>query len=56
MSIRIEPHTMQRALERGATESEIIITLKTGFDLTAKKGRLGKGKIFDFNAERNGVF
>lgn len=56
MNIRIEPHTLQRANERGASESEIIDTLETGFVIPAKTGRLGRGKIYTLNAARNSKF
>ena len=56
MKIRIEPHTLLRATERGATENEIKDTLEHGLDLIAKNGRLGKGKVFDFRNLRNGKF
>lgn len=56
MKIRIEPHTLQRAVERGITESEIKNTIVTGRDILAKGGRLAKEKIFNFNNVRNGIF
>jgi len=49
MEIQIETHTMQRAKERGAIESEIIETINTGTDIAAKYGRTGKSKVFLFN-------
>ena len=53
MDIQIEPHTLQRAIERGATENEITETINTGVNILGKSGRLGKSKIFSFAAERN---
>jgi hypothetical protein len=55
VEIIIEPHTLQRANERGSTEDEIKITIEQGADLIGKKGRLGKSKVFDFNRTRNGT-
>ena len=49
MNIVIEPHTLQRASERGASEVEIIDVLNTGFDITAKNNRFAKAKIFNYN-------
>ena len=54
MQIRIESHTLKRALERGANEQEITEVLTTGTSVTAKEGRLAKTKVFGFNAIRNG--
>ena len=56
MHIQIEPHTLQRAYERGTTEEEIKDTLITGVSIAAKNNRLAKAKVFTFNAERNGKF
>ena len=53
MIIQIEPHTLQRANERGASENEIKETIETGINILGKSGRLGKSKIFSFNKERN---
>ncbi|GAA4748334.1 DUF4258 domain-containing protein [Flavisolibacter ginsenosidimutans] len=56
MEIRIEPHTLEKAKERGASEKEIIETLQSGTAVKAKAGRLAKSKIFSFNMERLGKF
>ena len=52
--IQIDPHTLKRAEERGATESEIRDVLRTGMAVPAKKSRLGRTKVYPFNRERNG--
>ena len=49
MQIQMEPHTLEKALERGANEEEIIETLTTGRPIVAKSGRFGKVKAFQFN-------
>ena len=36
MKIQIEPHTLQRAIERGATENEIDDTLNSGVNILGK--------------------
>ncbi len=54
MKIQIDPHTMERAEERGANEEEIKDVIKTGFSIPAKYGHLGKAKIYDFNQKRHG--
>ncbi len=54
--IQIEPHTLQRAIERGAIESEIINVLQSGINILGKFGRLGKSKIFYFNNTRLGKY
>lgn len=56
MQIQIEPHTLERAVERGASESEIIETLNSGINIPGKAGRSGKYKVFIFDAIRNGRF
>lgn len=48
VKIKIEPHTLVRANERGASEDEIINTLENGTDLVGKMGRMGKSKFFEF--------
>jgi len=52
MEIRIDPHTLERASERGASAEEIIDVINNGRPISAKYGRLGKSKIFDFNQKR----
>ena len=54
MSIRIDPHTLSRANERGASEEEIIEALETGVESIGKKGRRIKAKVFPFGGDRNG--
>ncbi|MGA2298132.1 MAG: hypothetical protein ABSG15_11345 [FCB group bacterium] len=56
MKIIIEPHTLKRALERGAAEEEIIEVINKGIEINVKKGRLAKGKIFNFNSSWNNKF
>jgi len=56
MNIRIEPHTLLRAIERGASEEEIKETIMSGSGIPAKGNRLGKAKAFDFNRYRNEKF
>ncbi len=49
MNIQIEPHTLLRAQERGASENEIIETIQDGIEIIAKLPRIAKCKVFDFN-------
>ena len=53
MDIEIDPHTLERAGERGASEEEIKDVIETGFPIPAKYGRLGKAKIYDFRQTRH---
>ena len=48
MDIRIDPHTLERARQRGASKHEIEDTLRTGISFSAKHGRLGRAKVYDF--------
>jgi len=54
MEIRIDPHTIERAGERGSNEDEIRAVIKTGFSIPAKMGRLGRARIYDFKQRRLG--
>ena len=52
MDIRIDPHTLERSAERGASSEEIIDVITSGQPIPAKYGRSGKSKVFDFNQTR----
>jgi hypothetical protein len=56
MRIQFEPHTLERAKERGTNEDEIRDTIETGFDIPAKGNRKGKAKVYDFRRERLGKY
>jgi len=56
MEIQIDPHSLERAQERGTDEEEIRDVINTGFSIPAKYGRMGKAKIYDFNQKRHGKF
>ena len=49
MKVIVEPHTLKRANERGATELEIIDVVENGIERNAKKNRFAKAKVFDYN-------
>jgi len=44
MEIQIDPHTLERAEERGASEEEIKDVISTGFSIPTKHGRMGKSQ------------
>lgn len=52
MEIKIEPHTLKRAEERGTNRDEIEDVLLNGFDISARGERKGKAKVYDFERER----
>ncbi len=54
MEIQIDPHTLERAYERGTNEDEIEDVINSGFPILAKYGRTGKAKIYVFNEKRQG--
>ena len=54
MEIQIDPHTLERAQERGTNEEDIKDVIETGFDIPAKYGRMGRAKVFDFRKKRHG--
>jgi len=53
MEIQIDPHTLERAEERGANEAEIKDVIYTGFSIPAKYGRIGKAKVYEFKQNRH---
>lgn len=56
MKIQIDSHTLERAEERGASEEEIKDVIQTGFSITAKYGRIGKAKIYEFKQNRHNKY
>lgn len=56
MEIQTDPHTLERAEERGTNEEEIKDIINTGFSIPAKYGRIGKAKIYDFSQKRHGKY
>lgn len=56
MEIQIDPHTLERAEERGTKGQEIKDVIETGFDIPAKYGRTGKAKIYDFKQNRHNKY
>jgi hypothetical protein len=56
MEIQIDPHTLERAGERGTNEEEIKDVINTGFSIPAKYGRMGKAKIYDFKQRRHNEY
>ena len=53
MKIQIDPHTLERAEERGTKEEEIIDVINTGLQIPGKHGRRGKVKVYEFKENRN---
>jgi Domain of unknown function (DUF4258) len=49
MSIRLHAHAIERMLERGATENEVITTVEQGERFNAKYGRTGFRRNFSFD-------
>lgn len=56
MIIQIDPHTLERAKERGCSKEEITDVINTGTPITAKYGRTAKAKIYDFGQKRHGQY
>ena len=50
MDITLHPHAQTRLVERGATEAEVIETVRGGERFPAKFGRTGFRRNFPFNA------
>ena len=53
MKIQIDPHTLKRAEERGTNEDEIKDVIEMGAAVSAKYGRIGKAKVYDFKQKRH---
>ena len=56
MGIQIDPHTLERAEERGTNEAEIEDVITTGFSISAKYGRRGRAKVYSFGKVWKGRF
>jgi len=56
MNIQIDPHTLERAQERGTNADEITDVIISGTPIPAKYGRLGKTKTYDFKKVRLGRY
>jgi len=56
MRIRIDPHTLERAEERGTNEGEIKDVIETGSAMPARYGRKGKVKVYKYKSERQGKY
>lgn len=56
MKVQIEPHTLQRAEERGTNIDEIQIVLEHGEEIPARGNRKAKAKVFSFKKERLGKY
>jgi hypothetical protein len=56
MNIQIDPHTLERAEERGTNADEIIDVIVSGSAIPAKFGRMGKMKTYDFRKNRLGRY
>ncbi|MCD6334337.1 MAG: DUF4258 domain-containing protein [Candidatus Latescibacteria bacterium] len=56
MEIQIDPHTLERAEERGAQEEEVKEVINAGFPIPAKYDRMGKARIYKFNQEWHGKY
>jgi len=54
MQIDIDPHTLERALERGATFAEIAQVVESGAPAEARGDRVARSLVFPFDGERNG--
>jgi len=56
MLIRIHPHTLERAEERGTTRGEIEEVIQTGTPIPAKGNRQAREKVFDFRRQRQNAY
>ena len=56
MRIHIDPHTLDRAEERGASEAEIRDVIETGSAMLARSERKRKAKVYQFKKKRHGRY
>lgn len=56
MEIQIAAHTLKRAEERGTDQEEIRDVIENGEIVLAKRDRLGKAKVYNFEQERHGRY
>jgi hypothetical protein len=56
MKMQIEPHTLQRAEERGTNIEEIQIVLERRTEIPARGNRKAKTKVFSFKKEQLGKY
>lgn len=54
MNVRLHPHALDRLVERGATEADVIATIEGGERFPAKFGRSGFRRNFQFDDDWNG--
>ena len=54
MKIQIEPHTLERARERGVTASQIEDVIRSGVPAVTGQGRLARVKIYDYHGSWKG--
>lgn len=54
MKIQIDPHTVERAEERGASRDEIEDVIRNGRPIPAKSGRQARAKVYRYGRERQG--
>ena len=54
MIVKIHPHAADRLEERGALLGEVIATVETGEKFSAKFGRFGFRRNFEFNNQWRG--
>ncbi len=56
MDVKFHPHAEARMVERGATREEVISTVENGEQFSAKYGRIGFRRTFNFSSHWNRKF
>lgn len=56
MAVRLHPHAAERMQERGASESEVEVTVEQGEKFPAKFGRTGFRRNFAFDRKWRGTY
>lgn len=56
IKIQFHPHALERMVERGATESEVVETVRHGEQFAAKYGRVGFRRNFPYEGKWRGRY
>ena len=56
MNVRIDPHALERAAERGASADQILDVLETGMPAEARGNRFAKEKLYGYHGLWKGCY
>ena len=56
LRVRIDPHTRERAMERGASIEQIVDVIQTGVPVAAREGRFAREKFYSYDGFWKGQY